>query len=83
MLITNTYRSSSFVVALDEERAIAALPKLLPERQQRRRAIDAARLVARTRGELSERHKARFRRLEQSLALDSRAQEQATECPGR
>src|SRR6266478_9702113 len=75
-------KRQAFVVALDEERAIAALPKLLPEMQQRRRAIDAARLVARTRGELSERHKARFRRLEQSLALDSRAQEQATECPG-
>ena len=62
-------KRQAFVVALDEERVIAALPELLPEMQQRRRAIDCARLVARTQGELSERQEARFRRLEQSLGL--------------
>jgi len=63
------------VVWLDEERAIAALPKLLPEMRQRRRALDAARRVARARGELSERHEARFRRLERILGLDEQVQE--------
>src|SRR5262249_22643591 len=38
-------KRQAFVVCLDEERAIAALPKLLPETAQRRRALDAARRV--------------------------------------
>jgi hypothetical protein len=61
------------VLALGEERAIAALPKLLPEARQRHRALEAARLVAHARGELSERREARFRRLEHILGLEKAA----------
>ena len=34
-----------FVLTLDETRAIAALPKLLPDPEQRRKAVEAARTV--------------------------------------
>src|SRR5262249_1161191 len=68
-------RRQAAVIWLDEERAIAALPKLLPDMQQRQRALDAARRVARAPGGLSQRHEARYRRLEAILGLEERPQE--------
>ena len=44
-------KRQAFVLALHEERAIAALPALAPDTQVRRRGYDAARIM-RARGEL-------------------------------
>ena len=49
-----------FVLTLDEARAIAALPKLLPDPEQRRKAVEAAREVARTRGPIEGRQAERL-----------------------
>ena len=45
-------KRQAFVLALHEERAIAALPALAPDTQLRRRGYDAARKIMRARGEL-------------------------------
>ena len=58
-------------VALDEERAIAALPALIPEMHHRRQGVEAARKVAGARGKLSAHQEERFRRLATVLALDA------------
>ena len=47
-------KRQAFALALDEARAVAALPKLLPAMAQRREAVEAARRVAGTRGLLTE-----------------------------
>ena len=59
------------MLALDEERAIAALPKLAPEMRHRRQGFDAARLVMKSRGELTPHQEERFRRVASILGLDS------------
>ncbi len=64
-----TMKRQAFVLALDAERAIAALPTLLPEVHQRRQALEAARLVVGARGAPSEQQEQRFSRLEAILGL--------------
>ena len=73
--LRQTVKRQTFVVLLDEERAIAALPKLLPEAQQRRHAVDAARRVLRARGELSPENDRRLQRVEQILGVQAQGQE--------
>src|SRR5215468_2513497 len=68
-------KRQAFVLALDEERAIAALPKLVPEMHHRRKGFDAARLVVRARGEPTPHQEERFRRVASILGLDSPVQE--------
>ena len=68
-------KRQAFVLALDEERAIAALPKLVPEMHLRRRGCEVARLVARSRGELTPYQEERFRKVASLLGLDSPVQE--------
>ena len=68
-------KQQAFVLALDEERAIAALPKLAPEMRHRRQGFDAARLVMKSRGELTLHQEERFRRVATILGLDSPVQE--------
>ena len=63
------------MLALDEERAIRALPKLVPEAHQRRRGVEGARLVLSTRGELTPHQEERFRKVASILGLDSPVQE--------
>ena len=46
-------KRQAFILALDEERAIAALPKLAPEMRHRRQGFDVARTVMKARGELT------------------------------
>jgi len=60
-------KRQAFLLALDEERAVAALPKLLPE--GRREALEGARLVAGAGGPLTEDQESRFRRIERVLGL--------------
>ena len=68
-------KQQAFVLALDEARAIAALPKLAPEMRHRRQGFDAARLVMKARGELTPHQEERFRRVASILGLDSPVQE--------
>ena len=64
-------KRQAFVLALDEERAVAALPKLLTEGQQRREALQGARLVAGAGGQLTGDQERRFRRIESVLGLEA------------
>ena len=59
-----------YALALDEERALAALPKLAPDMDQRRRGLDAARTVMSARGELTPEQNERFHRVANVLGLD-------------
>jgi hypothetical protein len=56
-------KRQALVLALDEERAIAALPKLAPEREVAKRGLDAARAVLSARGALTDRQNERLRRV--------------------
>jgi pimeloyl-ACP methyl ester carboxylesterase len=58
------------VLALDEDRAIAALPKLAPEREVLRRGFDIAREVLAARGELTAQQHDRWRKAERMVGLD-------------
>ena len=68
-------KRQAFILALDEERAIAALPKLAPEMRHRRQGFDVARTVMKARGELTPHQEERFRRVAGILGLDSPVQE--------
>ena len=68
-------KRQAFVLALHEERAIAALPKLAPDLQVRRRGFEAARAVIRARGELTPHQVERLRRVAGILDLDQPAAE--------
>ena len=68
-------KQQAFVLALDEERAIAALPKLAPEMRHRRQGFDVARTVMKSRGELTPHQEERFRRVASILGLDAPVQE--------
>jgi pimeloyl-ACP methyl ester carboxylesterase len=59
-------------LALDEERAIAALPKLAADRLHQEQ-LDVARSVMRARGELTEAQEERFRRIASILNLNGSA----------
>jgi pimeloyl-ACP methyl ester carboxylesterase len=69
-----TVKRQVFVLMLDENRAIAALPKLLPEPGQRRRAMEAARAVARTRGAIEGRQAQRLSHIEKILGVEAPVQ---------
>jgi pimeloyl-ACP methyl ester carboxylesterase len=64
-------RQQMFVLLLDEERAIAALPKLMPDPRDRTRAVALARTVASAKGQLSASQEARFQHIEEVLGLDT------------
>jgi len=69
-------KHQAFLLALDEERAVVALPRLLPDGQARREALEGA-LVAAAGGLLTEDRENRFRRIERALGLDALVQEAA------
>jgi hypothetical protein len=60
----------AYALAFDEERALAALPKLAPDIDNRRRGFDAAWSVMHARGELTPDQNERFRRVASVLGLD-------------
>ena len=65
-------KRQTFTLLLDEERALNALPRLLPELHQRRQVLKFARLVATAKaGQLSAAQERRFRRLEEILGIAS------------
>jgi pimeloyl-ACP methyl ester carboxylesterase len=55
-------KRQAFVLALDEERAMAALPKLAPDKELLRKGFAAARLVLGARGELTAEQHERLRK---------------------
>jgi hypothetical protein len=63
-------KRQALVLALDEERAIAALPKLAPEREAARRGLDVARAVLSARGDLTDRQNERLRRVAHIFGLN-------------
>ena len=66
-------KRQAFILGLDEERAVAALPKLLREEDARRKALECARLVAAAGGPLSAGQEQRFGRIERVLGLETLA----------
>jgi pimeloyl-ACP methyl ester carboxylesterase len=68
-------KRQAFVLALHEERAIAALPALAPDMRLRRRGYEAARKIVRARGELTPRQVERLRHVAKILDLEKPAQE--------
>jgi len=66
-------KRQAFVLAMDEERAIAALPKLVTEMDERRRGYQGARIVVSARGTPTAYQEERFRRVAQVLGLDKPA----------
>ncbi len=68
--LKQAFRQQLFILLLDMDRAIEALPKLLPEMQERRLSLEFVRSIATARtGNLSEVQQTRFHRLEQILQL--------------
>jgi pimeloyl-ACP methyl ester carboxylesterase len=68
--LKEAFKRQSFILLLDEERALKALPKLIPDMKERQRALERARQIATARaGKLSAAQEARFRRLEEVLSL--------------
>jgi pimeloyl-ACP methyl ester carboxylesterase len=65
-------KRQAFVLALHEERAIAALPALAPDMKVRRRGYEAARKIMRARGELTPRQVERLRRVAKILDLEDK-----------
>ncbi|MBN3786678.1 DUF3141 domain-containing protein [Burkholderia sp. Ac-20353] len=65
-------KRQTFLVLLDEERALAGLPRLLPGEPERRRALEVARMLAATRGELTPAEQTRFARVAEVLGVASR-----------
>jgi hypothetical protein len=65
-------KRQAFVLALHEERAIAALPALAPDMKLRRRGYEAARKIIRARGELTPRQVERLRRVAKILGLEEK-----------
>ena len=72
-ILREAVRRQARVLALDEERAIAALPKLAPD-QLHQQQLDVARKVMRARGELTPQQEERFRRLSDILTINGTAQ---------
>ena len=70
--LKESIRQQMFVLLMDEERAIAALPGLIPDAKDRARAIASARAVATAKGPLSEEQEARFQQVEQLLSTPAR-----------
>jgi pimeloyl-ACP methyl ester carboxylesterase len=68
-------KRQAFVLALDEERAIAALPKLAPDPQMLKRGFDAARAVLSARGELTPQQNERFRGVAHRFGINGVTQE--------
>jgi pimeloyl-ACP methyl ester carboxylesterase len=63
-------KQQALVLALDEERAIAALPKLLPDMALRRRGFDAARRVLAARGAPNGHQSERLHKVARVLGVD-------------
>ncbi len=68
--LKDAVKQQAFLMLLDAERAVNALPQLLPDSQQRREAIGSAREVASAKGPLSADQERRFQSLEAILEIE-------------
>jgi hypothetical protein len=66
-------KRQAFALALDAERAIAALPKLVTDLEERRRGYQGARIVVGARGAPTPYQEERFRRVASVLGQDKPA----------
>ena len=77
--VKQAFRRQFLILLLDEERAINALPKLLPDTDRRELALEIVYRIATARGDLNDAQKERFRRIEEILGVTS--QENASLSP--
>jgi hypothetical protein len=61
------FRDQFFLLLLDEAKALAALPRMLPSARERAAALDMVRQVLSAKGELSEERRTRLARVEAIL----------------
>lgn len=71
-------REQVFLMQLDAAEAMAALPGLIPDKEDRRKVLDAARRVLEATGPLTDEQRARLRQVETLLGLT-----EGVELPGR
>jgi hypothetical protein len=72
--LRDTVREQYSLMMIDEERAVAAIPKLLPDDARRREAArTAVRRILDATGELSDEDKTRLKRVEELMAPSGRA----------
>lgn len=71
-LIKQTAKRQAFALQLDTPRALAALPNLLPERDDRIKAYVGTKQVAEARGPLTEQQKTRLTKVAEALRLDAK-----------
>jgi pimeloyl-ACP methyl ester carboxylesterase len=67
--LKQAFRRQFLILLFDEERAINALPKLLPDTDQRELALKLVYRIATATGNLSDAQKERFRRVEEILGV--------------
>jgi poly(3-hydroxyalkanoate) synthetase len=67
--LKQTFRRQFLILLFDEERAINALPKLLPDTHQREFALELVYRIATARGDLNDAQKERFRLIEKILRV--------------
>jgi hypothetical protein len=68
-VIKQTAKRQAFALQLDTARAVAALPNLLPEREDRIKAYVGTKRVAEARGPLTEQQTARLSKVAEALGL--------------
>ena len=72
-MLKEIIRQQTFLVRLDEERALKGLPALLPDRRDRERAMTLTRELLSLGGPISEEKEARLQRVAKVLGLDKAA----------
>ncbi|UEM05573.1 DUF3141 domain-containing protein [Skermanella rosea] len=70
--VKDCVRVQAAILQIDEERAIRALPGLVPDREGRERVLDAVRRISQAQGALSAKAQARLDRIQAALGLDER-----------
>ena len=66
-------KEEAFMLRFDQERALAALPRLLPTEQERREAVDIVRRIGYADGEITPESEAMLAKIERILELDQPA----------
>jgi hypothetical protein len=66
-------KEEAFMLRFDQERALAALPRLLPTEEERREAVDIVRRIGYADGEITPQSEAMLDRIERILGLDQPA----------
>mgnify|MGYP002715696502 FL=1 len=70
--VKDCVRVQAAILQIDEERAIRALPGLVPDSEGRERVLDAVRRISGAQGALSAKAQARLDRVQAALGLQER-----------